>query len=283
MITFAPVVRDLGIKLIYHLHDVPQGREWFRNVRGILERYAKRIRPDLVICASSFTSQFVDRIYPGADRSVWFCPVDLQPFDRSRRNGKRREMGIHDETVVILQVSRLEPWKGHLLHLQALGELKALSGWECWMVGAPQLRGESQYLKKLQALAKRLGIEDRVKFLGWRDDLQELFVAADVFCQPNTRPEPFGRVYVEALRSSLPVVATAFGGAQEIVTPECGVLANPGDAMALARALRRMVTDKPFRTKLVAHTSERAHALCDPETRVRDLHHMLAERLFSCL
>jgi glycosyltransferase involved in cell wall biosynthesis len=280
MALFAPVVRKVGPKLVFHLHDLPKGNDWFHSVRGILERYAKRIRPDLVICNSKFTSQFVNSLYPGVDSAVWFCPVDLGVFDRSRRNEKRDGMSIPAGTAVILQVSRMEPWKGHGLHLQALGKLKSVEGWQCWIVGAPQLRGENQYLLRLQSLAKQLGIEDRVKFLGWREDLQELFAAADVFCQPNTRPEPFGRVYVEALHAGLPVVATAFGGAQEIVTADCGILTPPGDPSALALALRNLVTDAAMRVRLAEPSAQRARYLCDPEARINDLYQILVGKLF---
>ena len=73
-------------------------------------------------------------------------------------------------------------------------------------------------------MATELGISDRVRFAGQRDDVPGLLAAADVFCQPNTGPEPFGIAYVEALWSRLPVVATQFGGAQEIVDDSCGLL-----------------------------------------------------------
>ena len=62
--------------------------------------------------------------------------------------------------------------------------------------------------------------------------------AADVFCQPNTGPEPFGIVLVEALHAGLPVVTSGFGGAAEIVEQTCGFLTTPGDTVAVATALR---------------------------------------------
>ena len=69
-----------------------------------------------------------------------------------------------------------------------------------------------------------------MRFLGQREDVPRLMAAADVFCQPNTGPEPFGIVLVEALYAGLPVVTSGFGGAAEIVDQTCGVLTAPGDA-----------------------------------------------------
>ena len=74
---------------------------------------------------------------------------------------------------------------------------------------------------ELKAIADRGGVADRVRFLGQRSDVPRLMAAADVFCQPNAGPEPFGVVFVEALYAGLPVVTSAFGGAVEVVERPC--------------------------------------------------------------
>src|SRR5262249_52915005 len=87
---------------------------------------------------------------------------------------------------------------------------------------------------------------------------------ADVYCQPNAEPEPFGVVYVEALRAGLPVVAAAAGGPSEIVTETCGLLVPSGDAAATADALRSLIEDPDRRRALGAAGPARAAELCDP-------------------
>ena len=82
------------------------------------------------------------------------------------------------------------------------------------------------YERELRAAAERLGIAARIKFLGQRDDVPSLMRAADVQCQPNAGPEPFGLVFVEALAAGLPVVTTRMGGPLEIVNASCGMLSN---------------------------------------------------------
>ena len=101
-------------------------------------------------------------------------------------------------------------------------------------------------------------------FLGERRDVPALMRAADLHCQPNTAPEPFGLAFVEALHAGLPVVTTAMGGALEIVTPSCGVLVPPGDADALEQALRALVVDPEARARLGSGGPARARELCDP-------------------
>ena len=74
------------------------------------------------------------------------------------------------------------------------------------------------------SLVARKGLAERVRFLGERADVPDLLGAADIHCQPNSSPEPFGLAFVEALHAALPVVTSDAGGAREIVTPACGVL-----------------------------------------------------------
>ena len=158
----------------------------------------------------------------------------------------------------------MEPYKGGALHLDALARLTDMPGWECWFVGGAQRPHEVAFLAELQGQAERAGIGGRVRFLGRREDVLQLLAAADVFCQPNLRGEPFGIVFVEALQAGLPVVSTALGGALEIIDATCGRLVPPDDPAALARVLRTMLVDKVLRGELGRHGPARAHHLSDP-------------------
>jgi glycosyltransferase involved in cell wall biosynthesis len=136
------------------------------------------------------------------------------------------------------------------------------------MVGGAQRPHEKRYLKGLRAEAAALGIGSRVNFLGQRSDVARLLAAADIHCQPNTGPEPFGITFVEALYAGLPVVTTAIGGALEIVDGSCGMLVAPNDPAALAGALRRLIEDRELRARLGAAGPARAKALCDPQAQM---------------
>jgi len=126
------------------------------------------------------------------------------------------------------------------------------------------MAGEAEFLAELQATAFRLGIGERVKFLGQRTDVGNLMRAADIHCQPNTGPEPFGIVFVEALYAGLPVVTSNFGGGAEIVNDSCGILTPPGDAEAAANALRSLILNPELRARLGAAGPVRANAISNP-------------------
>jgi glycosyltransferase involved in cell wall biosynthesis len=110
-----------------------------------------------------------------------------------------------------------------------------------------------------------------VRFLGQRADVPRLMAAADVYCQPNTVPEPFGVAFVEALYAGRPVVTSDCGGGAEVVCDAVGVRVPAGDAGAVAAALRGLLADPARRAALGAAGPARAQELCDPAGRLMDL------------
>ncbi|MBC8030768.1 MAG: glycosyltransferase [Pyrinomonadaceae bacterium] len=268
---FGPTVRAAEIPLVFWLHGEANGRHW-------LERWAGKTPPDLALCNSKFTAQTLPNIYPHVRTEVVYCPVTPPERGESSadRAATRAELQTPENAVVIIQVSRMESWKGHALHLEALSLLKDLPGWVCWQVGGAQKPGELEYFAELKKTAIRLGIGDRVHFLGQRSDVPKLLAAANIHCQPNSGPEPFGIAFIEALHARLPVVTTAIGGACEIVDESCGLLVPPGDAEALAASLRRLIEDENLRRSLGASGPLRAQELCDPATQIERLGRLLA-------
>lgn len=260
---FGGVAKRAKVPLVFWAHDVATGRHW-------TERIARRVHPDLVICNSRYTADSVRLLYDDVPAIVLTYPIDTNASDLTvaARAAVRRELDTPGEATVLIQVSRMEAWKGHAVVVDALGRLRAQSGWVWWVVGGAQRPEEVAYVDELVAATRRLGIEDRVRWLGERHDVRRLLAAADVHCQANVAPEPFGIAYVEALAAGLPVVASRAGGAVEIVDDSCGVLVPPGDSNALAAALERLIVDRPFRATLAGGAPARARHLSDPKTQM---------------
>jgi glycosyltransferase involved in cell wall biosynthesis len=267
---FAPVARVAGLPAIVWMHGTTAGKHW-------TERWAQRTPPQLVICNSRFTANGAAAVYPGVATEIVYCPVELKyaSLPGSERASIRREFDTPEDAVVILQVSRMEPLKGHLLHLAALSKLKSISNWMCWFVGGPQRLQEEDYFNQLQQEAVRLGIAERVRFLKERSDVASVLEAADIYCQPNLQPESFGITFVEALNAGLPVVATRMGGVNEIVDETCGILVPAGDVEAIADGLRQLIAEPRLRRRLGDSGPDRARELCDPAARIADLSEIL--------
>jgi glycosyltransferase involved in cell wall biosynthesis len=260
---FGGVVRRAKVPLVFWAHDVATGTHW-------TERIARLVRPDLVIGNSRYTADSLRRLYKNVPSIVLTYPVDTNAavLTTAERAALRQQLDTPADATVLIQVSRMEAWKGHAVMIEALAQLSAQSGWIWWVVGGAQRPEERAYVKELTAAARRLGIDDRVRWLGERHDVRRLLAAADIHCQANVAPEPFGIAYVEALAAGLPVVASCSGGAIEIVDESCGVLVPPGDSTALAAALERLIVDRPLRAKLAGGAPPRARNLSDPGTQM---------------
>jgi len=262
---FGPVLAAARTPTACWLHGPSSGPHW-------LERWAQRSPADVLLCDSRYVAGSVGRIHPGASSEVLHPPVAIGPAPSpASRDALRAALGAGPGTLVILQMSRMEEWKGQAVLLEALGLLAERSDWVCWLAGGAQRAAEEAYERSLRRQVSALRLDARVKFLGQRSDVDALMDAADVFCQPNSAPEPFGIVFVHALARGVPVVGCATGGTPEIVDAECGRLVKPGNASALASTLGALMDDAPLRRRLGANGPERARELCDPQIQARKL------------
>ncbi len=145
------------------------------------------------------------------------CGVDLELFVPHERQEARARLGLNTHLPILLFAGRLDPFKGPDLLLRAAGMMEE----EAQVVVAGGRLGGDKDLQKLQALAKELGIDQRVRFLGARprEEMPLLYSAADVTVVPSYH-ESFGLAAVESLACGTPVVATRAGGLTTVVRHE---------------------------------------------------------------
>ncbi|HEY9649539.1 MAG TPA: glycosyltransferase, partial [Coleofasciculaceae cyanobacterium] len=131
--------------------------------------------------------------------------------------------------------SRLSPWKGQHILLEALAQCP--ENITAILVG-DALFGEQEYVQYLHKQVTVLGLEKRVRFLGFHADIIPLMQACNLIAHTSTSPEPFGRVIVEAMLCGCPVVAAKAGGVVELIeTDKTGWLFSPGDSQQLAKII----------------------------------------------
>jgi glycosyltransferase involved in cell wall biosynthesis len=142
---------------------------------------------------------------------------------------------------VIGSVGRLSSEKGHDVLLRALAALPGVTA---------VLVGDGPDRSSLEALARELGVSDRLIMPGWREDPRPWLPTFDVFAMPS-RLEALGLAMIEAMLASRPVVASSVGGIPEVVSDgETGLLVPPDDPEALAGALRLMLGDEARRESM---------------------------------
>jgi glycosyltransferase involved in cell wall biosynthesis len=176
------------------------------------------------------------------------------------RSAIRAELGLGEEECVLLTLASLVPRKGLDILLEALASLgEEASGARCLIAG------EGPEREALEARADRLGLGERVRFLGRRSDPARLLAACDIFVLPSRR-EGLGVAALEAMAAGRPVVASRIGGLADAVGEGCaGILVEPGDVADLARALARLFGDRDARERLGAAGPPRVAASFHPE------------------
>ena len=222
--------------LVYHLHDILSDEHFSKTNRRIAVTCANRFASLVIANSQASKTAFVkaggradltEIVYNGFDpKNYLIGESDVKQL--------RQELSLEGQFVVG-HFSRLAPWKGQHILLEALAkcpqEVTAL------LVG-DALFGEQDYVDSLHRQVSDLGLEKRVKFLGFRSDIPQLMSACDLVAHTSISPEPFGRVIVEAMLCGTPVVAAASGGAIELVENDInGFLATPGKPQELAQII----------------------------------------------
>jgi glycosyltransferase involved in cell wall biosynthesis len=157
------------------------------------------------------------------------------------------------DAPVVGLFGRVTPWKGQHVLIEALA---LLPGVHALIVGDALFTEEDRrYRQELETLAERLGVRERVHFTGFLADIRPLVCAVDAVVHCSVAPEPFGRVVVEAMLLGRPLVAAAAGGVLELVHDgRTGLLTEPADAPALARAVRSLL-ENPDRAQALGRAA----------------------------
>ncbi len=242
--------------LVYHLHDIVSPEHFSDLNQRIIVTSANQAA---LVIANSKASQtafmaaggraeLTHVVYNGFDLDQYpanpqrrFSPEEISgeiSGEISKEISKdaipsplRATLDITDRFVVG-HFSRLSPWKGQHVLIDALQHCPAPV--TAIFVGGA-LFGEDSYTQQLQKQIETLKLGDRVKFLGFCSDIPELMSACDLIAHTSTAAEPFGRVIVEGMLCDRPVVASAAGGALEIIEHnQTGWLTPPGDSRELA-------------------------------------------------
>lgn len=230
-----------------------------------------------VAANSRFTRELFRDRFAIEEERVSAIPLGVSEFwfgPRGRRKDVRKALGIEQDKIVMVTVSRLTRRKGHHLTLTALERLpRELRQRISWLIVGPN--GESDYVAEVREMVEKSDCE--VHLLGSlaNEQIRDIYGASDFFCLTGVpdvsgRVEGFGLVYLEAAAGGLPSVATAIGGVPDaVLSDETGLLTEP-DVESVARAIAEMIEDNDTRSILAAGASAHARALswerCAAET-----------------
>ncbi|GAB3590251.1 glycosyltransferase family 4 protein [Acetobacter peroxydans] len=232
---------------------------------------------DRVIAISAHIARrLAEEYHVGRDR-LRIIPrgADIRQFSPDSVSGQRvhdlaEQWRVPPDAPVILMPGRLTSWKGQALVLEALGQIAARRpdlAWCCVLIGSDSRSG--RYAHALSEQAARAGLTERIRFTGHCDDMPAAMAMACIVLAPSLRPEPFGRVVVEAQAMAKPVIVARHGGAIETVQDgETGLAVTPGSATELTDAI-----------ETVLDSSEEARAFMGNKARQAVLAHYTTQAM----
>jgi glycosyltransferase involved in cell wall biosynthesis len=217
---------------------------------------------DLMLAVSKAAHATLGTLRPRVESRYFYAGTPHREVAAGEARAARAELGVKDDEVLFGVFGRLQRWKGQDVFVEAAAEAARLRPATRFIVVGGSVFGlEPEFAAALKQRVSTLGLEGRIQFTGFRDDVARLMSACDVVCHTTRVAEPFGMVVIEAMDLGRPVIATAGGGPSEVIVSEQqGVLTPPDDPCALARQMLRLADDAELRARIGAGGAARVHA-----------------------
>ena len=249
-----PIVIHTPHGHVFYGHFSPPLSRLFLQVEKLLSRITHH---HIALTPEEGNDYLTLKVSEPNNTSIIHSGVDLNRFQNgeNERSRKRKELGISPDALVVGFSGWLLPIKGVNFLVEAMARV-VLEHPNTLLV----LVGKGEEKENLRKQVENLGLEDKVLFLGWRPDVNEIMGCFDILVLPSLN-EGMGRVLVEAMSAGLPIVASRVGGIPDLVKHgENGLLVPPANAAALEQAISDLLSDRG-RRKRMGETGKR---LCRP-------------------
>ncbi|MCU4179004.1 glycosyltransferase family 4 protein [Bosea sp. BH3] len=247
--------RQLGLPFVTTYHGSYNSRSAVKTLYNSV-----MARGDIVIANSAYTAGLILSKHPVAgdrvrvvNRGTNFSAFAPGAVGAERVQALRKAWGVEPHQRIVLLPGRLTGWKGQRVLIEAARLMRDGGDAETAFILAGDAQGRDGYVKELDQLIAKAGLEGRVRRVGHCTDMPAAMLAAAVVAVPSTEPEAFGRVAVEAQAMGTPVVVSDLGAVPETVlappqvsgTERTGWHVPPGDAAALAAGLGEALALRP--------------------------------------
>jgi glycosyltransferase involved in cell wall biosynthesis len=245
------ILGRLAAKLcgVPHIVHTPHGHVFYGHfgqmaskIFLVLERVFSKFTDRLVALTRGEKNDYIEMSVCTPEKLLTIhSGVDINQFFNANGNGieKRRSLGLAQQDAVIGFVGWLLPIKGPDYLFKAMDYV-----WPEKPETVLLMVGKGAMDVDLRAKALRKNIDGKVKFLGWRQDINELMPVFDMLVLPSLN-EGMGRVGVEAMAAGKPVVGSRVGGIPDLIEDgQTGYLVPPADEKALAAAILKLLNDR---------------------------------------
>jgi len=243
-----PVCKRTGLPSIWWINDILSPAFFPWSVRRLFRSQARRSGAWLV-AVSEFVRQALIAEGVSSDRVVTIRNgIPLARYARRDRGLLRARFAIPPDALLVGLVGRFTPWKGQEFFLRIANLWSQKSELIHFVLIGQAFNEDHAYEAGLKRFVVDHNLERSVHFVPFQSDIAAVLSDLDVLMHTSTKPEPFGRVLIEAMAVGVPVIAAQAGGVGEIlVHGKEGLLAEPGDLGAYAGALGELLESSAAR------------------------------------
>lgn len=268
------LARPRSSALVWHIHDYVSSRA---VMSALMRRYVPRCNA-VIANSDSVAADIKAALGDSIPVHTVHNGIDLQRFSPL---GKKLDLdtlsGLPPAlpgTVRVGLIGTLAWWKGHRIFLDALAKLAETSPMRGYVIGGPVYRtqGSQNTLNELASCAKNLGLEGKVGFTGFIEDVPAALRSLDIVVHASTQPEPFGLVIVEGMAVGKAVISSNTGGAAELLQNGVDALTHvSGDSEDLAFRISQLLADEPLRAALGENGRKTAESRFDRQNLAQSL------------
>lgn len=224
-----------GVPCVNYVHDIVAG-----PARTLLQTVSRLCAVERLTCSKAVAASL------GIERTTAvYAPIETATFQQlPERSAARLALGLPDDGLpIVALVGRIARWKGQDRFIRIAADVLRTTPAHFVIVGSALFGCDPKYVSELTAAVAAAGLQQRVHFVPWQEDLRNVYGAIDLACNTSSR-EPFGRTSLEALAAGVPVVCFDDAGVCEIfVQHQGGTHVPAGDEVAFARVVRAYLTD----------------------------------------
>ena len=201
------VAKRTGVPSLFHIHEIPTGNKLYEFFSGkIINWYSSKV----LTVSNSVKKHWIKYIHDKKISRIYNGIV-------LKKTDSKIKFERDQEDFVITSVARLIPYKGHKYLIDIADELIKKSSKFKFLIVGDTLSSYAAYEKSVKQKVKNLELENKIKFLGFRNDVLSILKQSDLFIHSAISPDPLPTVLFESLHNDLPSVATNLGGAIEIL------------------------------------------------------------------
>ena len=274
--------RKLRIPCVWHVQDFISERSFgiFRHVFG---RAARWLPQQIIVDGGTIENQLPRSLQPritvihnGVDTNIFRPGLD--------GSGVRQELDIPEDHLVVGHVGRITPWKGQHYLIEAFARIAdEHPNVSLLLAGSPVFDNDS-YQRRLMSMAAQFGLEQRIKFAGYRHDLPNVLAAMDAFAFTSIEKDTSPLALLSAMSCGLPIVAFDIAGVRELIAREDQfVLVAVEDVAGLSRALSDVLSNENLRQTLGAAARKQATNEFDLEKYTARIEQVFRDALLNTM